>query len=195
MSLDRSVMPVRVRDEAGNYVTIAQDAAGNRRFYVEALTTNEALADDGKVFLAIIDSINLGTGTDEKDIFLLKNPAASGVAIQLKQIIVSTVKTSGGTNLRYYRAPTITANGTALTIQNKRNDGVTGEGDAYSLPTITARGNKLGVFGIAGSGQVIIREDYELYLDENENFLVTLEQPSSNQTYSITLVWAEIPTA
>jgi hypothetical protein len=184
-------MPVRVRDADGNFVTIGQDAGGNQRFYVNAQLQNEALANGGKIFVAIIDGLNLGTGADEKNIMLLKNPASSGVNLLLKQIIVSSVKTSGGTNMRYYRQTTVSANGTTLTVRNKRNPAITGEAEAYQLPTVTSRGNLLGVFGIAGAGQLSHVDDYELFIAENTNMLITLEQPSSNQTYSINLIWAD----
>jgi hypothetical protein len=193
MSLDRSVMPVRVRDENGNFVTIEQDAQGRYRFFVSSQSQGAELANNGQVFVSIIDGLNLGTGASEKDVFLIKNPVASGYNIQLKEIVLVTVKASGGTGLRYYRNPTITTDGNALSERNKRDDTTTGVGTTFQLPTISARGILLGSFGVAGSAQLRQSEDFELRLAEGESLLVTIEQPSSNQTYSLNVIWSEEP--
>jgi hypothetical protein len=193
MSLDSRTTAVRIKDALGNFVTIEQDAEGAYRLHVDALMKGQQLADEGKIFVALVDSLNLGNGSDEKDVFLLKNPAASGYTLQLKQVIVSSVKASGGTNLRYYRAATITSDGTALTERNKRDDSTTGVGVAFQSPTISARGNKLGIFGVIGGSQLSIVEDYELRVPEGGNMIITLEQPASNQTFSLNVIWAEIP--
>jgi hypothetical protein len=193
MSLDKSTKAVRIKDALGNFVTIRQDTEGDYRFFVDSIQKGQQLADNGQIFVALVDSLNLGNGSDEKDVFILKNPAASGYVLQLKQIIVSSVKASGGTNLRYYRASTITSNGTAITERNKRDDSTTGVGEAFYSPTISARGNKLGIFGVIGGSQLSVIEDYELRIPEGSNMLITLEQPASNQTFSLNIIWAEIP--
>lgn len=191
MSLDRSVNPVVVQDENAKRVTIETDAQGKNRFFVSSQTQGAELANNGQVFVAIIDSINLGTGANEKDIFLLRNPASSGYNIQLKEIVLVTVKASGGTGLRYYRLPTVTTAGTSVTIRNKRDAVTTGVATAHSLPTITARGNLLGSFGVAGSAQLRQQEDFELRVAQGQDLLITIEQPSSNQTYSLNVIWSE----
>ena len=157
-----------------------------------AVSVSESLADNGQVFVAVIDSLNLGTGTAEKDIFLLRNPAASGYRAQFRLFILATAKVSGGTLVRYYRNPTVTSAGTSLDVRNKKNDSLTGVCTAYQLPTISARGVKLDVSGAAGSGELLHSENYEVELAEGEDLLFTIEQPSANSTYSLNVVWAEI---
>lgn len=191
MSLDRSVHPVIVQDENAKRVTIETDGQGKNRFFVSSQTQGAELANNGQVFLAIIDSINLGTGATEKDVFLLRNPASSGYNLQLKEIVLVTVKASGGTGLRYYRLPTVTAAGTALTVRNKRDPVTTGVALAYQLPTISSRGNLLGSFGVAGSAQLRQEESFELRIAEGQDLLITIEQPSSNQTYSLNVIWSQ----
>jgi hypothetical protein len=156
------------------------------------VTQGQELANEGKIFLSIIDALNLGTGSDEKDILLLRNPTSSGKILYLKSIILVTVKASGGTGLRYYRGPTVTSPGTSMTIRNKRDSTTTGAALTYKLPTISARGNLLGSFGIPSAAQLEQKEDFELRIVEGQDFLITIEQPSSNQTYSLNLVWAEV---
>lgn len=191
MSLDRSIHPVIVQDENAKRVTIETDAQGKNRFFVSSQSQGAELANNGQVFLAIIDSLNLGTGAGEKNIFLLRNPAASGYNLQLKEIVLVTVKASGGSGLRYYRLPTVTAVGTALTIRNKRDPSTTGVALAYQLPTISARGSLLGSFGVAGSAQLRQEESFELRIAEGQDLLITIEQPSSNQTYSLNVIWSQ----
>lgn len=191
MSLDRSIMPTRVRDADGNFVTIEQDAQGRYRFFVSTQSQGQELANNGQVFVAIVDSLNLGTGSTEKDVFLLLNPIGSGVNLQLKEIVLVTVKAGGGTGLRYYRNPTVTSNGTPVPERNKRDDVTTGEGETYQLPVISARGILLGSFGVAGSAQLRQSEDFELRVAPGEELLITVEQPSSNQTYSLNVIWSE----
>ena len=156
-----------------------------------AVTVGQALADEGNVYLSLIDGLNLGSGADEKDIMLLRNPAASGQLVNLKSFLVVSVKVSGGTIVRYYRNPTVTSAGTALTEKNKKDDSITGVATTFQLPTISARGTKLGVYGAQGSGQLRHDEAYEVFLEEGEDLLLTLEQPSSNATYSVDLIWSE----
>jgi len=171
---------------------VLADDRGDNRLFVNSKDANAALADDGQVFLSIIDNLNLGVGANEKNIFYLVNPVSSGVNMQLKEIVVSSVKTSSGTNMRYYRDVTTTANGTSLTISNKRDDVTTGEIVAYQLPTVTAYGTKLGVFGVEPTGQLNHTESYEVRIPEGSNMLVTLEPAAANQTFSIVVVWAEL---
>lgn len=157
-----------------------------------AVTVGQVLADEGRIFLALIDELNLGTGTAEKDIFLLRNPVASGVRIQFKEIVLVTTKVSGGTSIRYYRNPTVTAAGTALTVENKKTDSITGVGTAFQLPTISARGVKLDISGAAGAGELRHDENFEVELLEGEDLLFTINQPSANNTYSMNVIWAEL---
>lgn len=191
MSLDRSINPVIVQSETAKRVTIETDAQGKNRFFVSSQSQGAELANNGQVFLAIIDSLNLGTGASEKDIFLLRNPAGSGYNLQLKEIVLVTVKASGGTGLRYYRLPTVSATGSALTVRNKRDPSTTGVALAYQLPTISARGNLLGSFGVAGSAQLRQEENFELRIQQGQDLLITVEQPSSNQTYSLNVIWSQ----
>ena len=157
-----------------------------------AVTVGQVLADEGRIFLALIDELNLGTGTAEKDIFLLRNPVASGVRLQFKEIVLVTTKVSGGTSLRYYRNPTVSAAGTAISIENKKTDSITGVGTAFQLPTISARGVKLDISGAAGAGELRHDENFEVELLEGEDLLFTINQPSANSTYSLSVIWGEL---
>jgi hypothetical protein len=193
MSIESKIKHIRVFDPTlGDFVTIEQDTQGKNRFFVDSILKGQQLAEQGLIFLSIINDLNLGTGADEKDIFLLKNPVSSGVRVELKEFIVATPKVSGGTYVRFYRGPTVTADGTALTERNKKSDSITGQAQTFQLPTISARGNLLGVYGAGGAGELAHFEDYELVIGEGEFMLLTLEQPSSNSSYSVNVVWAEI---
>ena len=159
---------------------------------VVSISVGQALADEGKIFIGLIDELNLGTGANEKDIFLLRNPAASGIRVQFKEIILITTKVSGGTSLRYYRNPTVTDAGASLSIENKKADSISGEPTIFQLPTISARGVKLDISGAAGAGELRHDEDFEVELLEGEDLLFTVEQPSANNTYSLNIIWGEL---
>jgi len=139
---------------------------------------------NGKGFSVITGDITIAN-TDENNFFLLKNPNASGKLVRIWESIISMTKGTGSafSNFRIYKNPTITANGTALTINKIRSSqSASSVCSAYYNPTISARGTLIDKFVIATDHFGELIDNLGRYLEANENMLVTIEPQNSGIT-------------
>jgi len=149
------------------------------------------LVKDGKGFVATSDALTV-TGSTETDFMLLKNPASSGKYVRFKEFLFSIdSSTTQGSIVRFYRDPTITANGTSLAANKlKKSQSDTAVATIFKTPTISARGTLLEVFQI---GLGVFNRDLMIarFLEENENMLVTVQGTKVNVVHALTVLWAE----
>jgi len=144
---------------------------------------------DGKAFSAATNLVAI-VGTGETDFYLLKNPTGSGKKLRL---LLFTGNIEGGgvgqvSNFRIYKNPTITTNGTALTIVNKDFTSSTATVmQAFSAPTISARGTLLDVRTAASPTDF----SFDLILGEGHSVLVSVDATLNNTLHSATAVWVE----
>lgn len=129
---------------------------------------------------------------NENDFLLLKNPAGSGKTIRVERIIFGSDENQANksTFFRTYRDPTITGNGTALTINNLKKGGSAGVMTAFKIPIISARGTLMSV----GSYQAPrVSDDTELavMLQPGENMLITIDPTASGFDHQITTYFSE----
>lgn len=150
--------------------------------------------EQGKGYVADTGFVTI-SGTSENDIFLLKNPSGSGKTVRIKHIcssIVATV-TGDGHRLKLYAGPTITSDGTALTINKFSSSQSASSMEAYYAPTISSRGTDvIGYFVGQGSSLVNTDVDLAFYLAPNENFLISLQSLNTGKSHSINVCWAEV---
>lgn len=153
------------------------------------------LALDNKLFITTLEYTI--TASTESPVLLIKNPSGSGKILKLQKIELANIHTvSSFIRFRLYKAPTITTNGTALTISSTN---VGGSGStvmqAYSAPTISANGTRLATWatpgGVSAVTSVNVR-DADIILQANQNLLITGHGDGTNRVAVINILWSEI---
>jgi hypothetical protein len=149
---------------------------------------------NGKGFVSITPDIIFST-TDEIDFILIKNPSGSGRLIRFYDFLFNTSKGTSSVrgDFRFYRNPTITTNGTSITINKIRlSQSTSSICYIYYIPTISARGTLIGKVDnqtfSEGSRRIF---NLGRYLEQNENLLITFEPATSGITASLTVQWVE----
>lgn len=153
----------------------------------------QKLVEDGQGFN--VTTGTLTSGTSETDILLLRNPVASGKHVRVKDFIPSILEAGSNVRsiIRVYGGPTITLEGTALTINKKRTSQTdTSIATVFSLPTISARGSFVNEFTIDNSTIPLRDSQLSAWVEEGEDVLITFENTSNNTDISIFTQWAEV---
>lgn len=149
------------------------------------------LSRNGSGFTTITGFVTIA-GTTEVDFMLLKNPGASGILCRFSEFIMSIqTATAQRSVIRFYRQPTITDNGTPLTISKVLSTGAqTTALTAFQTPTISDRGSLIQMFII---DNVTYQRNQELgrFLTQNSNLLITVQGTLTNIEHNIVAVWAE----
>lgn len=131
------------------------------------------------------------SSNDETDFLLLKNPTQKTL-LRFKEFILTIGGLSSNTStFRFYRNPTITSNGTALSINKILPSHSNTSGmEAYQNPTISNRGSLIQLFCI---GFISHSRDQELsrFLIPGANLLVTTQGSVNNIDHNIQAIWAE----
>lgn len=153
---------------------------------------------EGKKLYYISENFNLAASGTEARAFLIRNPNGSGKIIRLTDLQVILTNTVGAIAIvRMYHGPTITANGTALTIRNASHGGSPGATgmNAYSGPTISANGTRIlsGTItsGTSGGRDLILPFDGSIAIHPNNNLLITGQPDGTNRAMELTLRWSE----
>jgi hypothetical protein len=142
----------------------------------------------GKGFITTIDLTNITSGL-ETNFFLINNPNASGKVIKLYNIKMGLL--SGKSVIRFYLNPTITTNGTALTINKLLTSGTASIASAYSAPTTSARGTMLSAIQIDFGQLLDVNYDLARFIQPNENLLISVDGSASGLDYTLSLLWEE----
>jgi len=143
---------------------------------------------------SISSEINLA-GTGEVDAFLFRNPSGSGKVVYLTKLIACLISSVGAeVRIRIYRTPTITANGTAITISPARIGGSPPASISLcnSLPTISARGTLIRVFNSANTSTFTNDINSRIIVEANNSFLITGQSTSTNKPLGLNLAWVEL---
>ena len=145
---------------------------------------------DGKGFVVGTNNLTI-SGTAESDFMLIKNPLGSGKTIKLyKANFGLDASTVNPTTFRIYRDPTITANGTALTIRNLKKSGAATAMTAFRAPTISARGSFM-ASDVFSSIESDIIFDLGFLIEADENILISFDPAVTNNPHHATLFWTE----
>jgi len=203
MSDPLTTQDVTLYDENANPVDVVLDSGNKRRVCVDAQVSANLLGgkdlwqtetENGKGFSVLTGGITIAS-TDEVPICLIKNPVASGKIAEIYQFRVAISKGTAvvrGT-IRIYRNPTITANGTALTINKlKISQSASSVMSAYKSPTISANGTQINNLSVTTENNILISEDLGRFIEANENMLVTFEPSTSGTNVSFFTNWIEV---
>lgn len=134
------------------------------------------------------------SGVSEAAFLLLKNPSTSGIEFLVTHFVTGTDSTSARTIWRAYADPTITTNGTALTIVNThiKTSPEASLMEAYKLPTISVNGQILNMkINPADASSSGINRYYRV--SPGHNLLITVENSVSNAKTFTDIYWLEVP--
>lgn len=166
------------------------------QFGVPIATTNIQNHTLLQMSFATSTGINSVAASAETAYFLLKNPTGSNKVLRLFLMRIGHQATTASTTMAYrlYANPTITANGTALTIVNQRI--VSGASatamQAFRSPTISANGSLMTEFMTFGQTPFPeINFPHYIAIDANNSVLVTVQSSGLNVPSAVSAVWAE----
>jgi hypothetical protein len=149
--------------------------------------------NNGKGFSVITPDITISSSA-ESDLFIVRNPNASGKLIRFNEFMMTARKGTGQVvgDFRVYRNPTITANGTSVAIQKiKPSQSASSVCSAYHSPTISARGTLINKFSIDVNHTEHRLISLGRYLEANNNQLITFEPQTGGTIISFFANWIE----
>lgn len=156
----------------------------------------------GCLYSVNIDPFSLAS-TSEAPLFLLINTSTNLKLARLRRWIFGapifqapgTLGTTVGTDniYRLYLNPTVTGNGTSITVNNMRQTAkniVSSTLTAFKQPTVSGNGTLLMSLDVitGGSAPFIVQENFSRWLEPGSTFLVTAQQ---NNTASKVSLYAE----
>jgi len=150
----------------------------------------QARVESGNAYVTTTNFINFTT-SNETDYLLLKNPSGSNKILKIKKFDLGVDFNNAPPSVyRIYRDPTITANGTALTISNIRKSGSVSIASAFRSPTISARGTLLVAQSFLG-GTPTNEHNLGFIIEAGENILITMDNGATNVDTCVTTYWSE----
>ena len=150
------------------------------------------LADAQKMFVTNFEVSAIGT--TEIPVALFRNPSGSGKAVKLFRLTMSNLHTvTSFIRVRAYGAPTVTADGTALTESCTFFGGSAPVVESFSSPTVSANGSRIAQWVVpAFSNALIIPLDYMFILPANTQILLTAQADGTNRVLGGSIIWAEV---
>lgn len=173
--------------------TSANELEVNPDGSINVQDVSSSYAEQDKLY-SIAAEINL-SGTGEVDAFLFRNPSGSGKTVYLTNLIACLISSVGAeVRIRVYKSPTVTANGTTITISPARIGGSPPASISLctSLPTISSRGTLIRVFNSANTSTFTDEIDSRIIVEANNSFLITGQSTSTNKPLGLNLAWAEV---
>ena len=149
---------------------------------------------NGQAFSASMTAFLSVSGISETPLYLLRNPLLIFLLLHFFSLSFSADSNTARGIYRFYAQPTITANGTALTIGNNFIGHPTASVALASIsPTISANGTFLAAF-LLGTSQNTFIVRRSLVIPAGVNILATVQNSQNNTPVLINPVWREIVT-
>lgn len=139
--------------------------------------------------------VNLATAAADNPAVLFKNPNGSGKTIYIWRIFCGVTIQNVSAEFRVWLSPTITANGTGLTLASRNVGGgaPASAANAYSLPSVSSNGTLAeGMYQGQNSNSIVLTMDSSLALAANTSMLITGNPLSNNRSAIITIIWYEV---
>lgn len=153
-----------------------------------------SLVDLGYVY-GVAANIAAATSGTHNPLLYIKNPSGSGKQLYLYRMTTGITVANVFMNFRLYANPTVSANGTALTISNRDIGHAWGASamQAYSVPTVTSLGTAIHANWVIGQNTNSIDgvESFALHVEANSTILLTGNPSSNNREAAIYIAWAE----
>jgi len=197
--VNTDIVKAQLQDNAGAAITLGQKTKANSLPVVlssDQYNSEFALNERGTLYSIVFTWTNVGT--TEKNLFHLYNPSASGKTIKITKMIMTNFDTVGSFCwFRVYHTPTITGNGTGLTIVNRKiaSAPTASIANAYRDPTTSSVGTLMEFMrtsgGAAGGNSFVYDLKGGLYLTENTRILITGTADGTNRDIALYLEWGE----
>ena len=138
-------------------------------------------------------SLSMASADVDNPLILIKNPNGSGKTLYFYEFSFSIAVTNVTALFEVYQSPTITTNGTAMTITNRCVGGGFGASiaTAYTLPTTSSNGAELMRYHQGQNTPAFRVADFAVILKPNNNLVITGNPSSNTRVGAITVVWAE----
>lgn len=170
----------------GAFTDINTDPQGN----IVQVTEDSTRARWGQAFFASSNVVTTGVST-EAAFFLLRNVNGNTKNIRIGRMVFCS-PSSGNTIYRVYIDPTITLNGTALTVTGARQSGQNAsQGTAFTTPTVSANGTRIKAVNLPTGTDFILDMDHGLWLEPNHSLLVTSTQSLIGGLSGVDAEWVE----
>jgi len=132
------------------------------------------------------------SGSTEVDFCLVRNPGTNTLSIEIHVISYLYSKGSGMSVLKIYDTPTITTNGTSVSINKMKLSGTSTSGVLVThTPTISNRGNLRRFIGASSTGSTTTEYDLGLLIPPGYTFLFTVVPAANNADHAIYMDWGE----
>lgn len=192
LPLDEST-EVTIRDSVDNTREVTVTAAGALKVDGSAVTQPVSVVVVTPLSFSAT-MIKTAIGTTELNALFLKNPAASGKTLIIKQIMTTDNHTVANSWVRWrvYSNPTTSANGAAVTA-GKMQVGLATNAVAtpFNTPTSSALGQQL-LDDTSIAGQTTIQYfDREFTVAANNTLLVTATGDAAGRSGTVTIIWTE----
>lgn len=172
---------------SGGTITTANADPFNNLIVV---SESSAYARWGTYFYATTSGTASGAAS-EVSYFYLKNVNTNTKSVRIKKITLSAPQ-SGGTSYKFYIDPTVTANGTSITIVGGRRTSQNSvQATAFTLPTTSARGTIFKYVDLAVSDTFTIDFDYALWIEPNHSLLISSTQSLLGGLSGVECEWVE----
>lgn len=150
------------------------------------------LADAQKMFVTNFEVS--GIGTTEVPVALFRNPSGSGKTVKLFRLTMSNLHTVNSfIRVRAYGAPTVTADGTALTESCTSFGGSAPSAETFSSPTVSANGSRLAQWVVSAfQNALVVQLDYIFILPANTQVLITGQADGTGRVLGASIIWAEL---
>jgi hypothetical protein len=196
--VNTDVVKSQLQDNSGAAITLGQKTKANSLPIVLASDMNLSAHEfnkNGVLFSTIYEWTNVGTS--EQNLVHLLNPSGSGKNLIILKIVLSCFDTiTSAVYFRIYANPTITGNGTALTISNGRimTSPTASIANAYRDPTTSA----IGTFRFSGitpggtaGNSLPLQICGGLIIEPNNRLLITAKADGTNRDTAIYIEWGE----
>lgn len=137
--------------------------------------------------------VTLPNGGVEANVVLFRNPNGSGKKVYIRNITFSNTQGAGkSVTMRVYANPTVTANGTVLSVVSMN----VGGGAVFPViltntsPTTSSRGTKLNVLAQTNE-QGTMDYDWGLIVNANNSLLITGTGTANNIPMVLNVIWSE----
>lgn len=129
----------------------------------------------------------------ERATVLIKNPTGSGIDLYFGKMVLDVLTKGGQCTYTIYKNPTVTANGTAITLSTLSiGSAYSPQTLAYSIPTTTSFGTRMMSISCGkDSNSMVLDFMYALEVEANNSILVTCTLEANNRDIAFSLFMAE----
>ena len=139
------------------------------------------------------DELNLPSSSTETNIVLIKNPSSSGLLASFYRFIMDCITKGGQATFRFYTNPTVTSNGTAVSIGNRHiGHANTSSIQVFKSPVTSSAGAKFITLSVGkDSNSFYFPLQGSIILAQNNSLLITGQPEANNRIVSLSAAWAE----